>query len=43
VRARAQLDALERLAVVAQRHFVLGAAVDELEQSLGPPPLRHVA
>ena len=37
-----QLDALERLAVVAQRHFVFGAAVHELEQPLGQAPLGHL-
>ena len=35
----AQFDALERGAVVAQRHFVLAAAIDELEHAARQPPL----
>ena len=42
-RARLEPDAFERRAVVAQRHFVFGAAVDELEKPLGQPALRDLA
>ena len=38
-RAVAQLDALERRAVVGDREMVLGGAVDEVEHALRQPPL----
>ena len=40
--ARHQADVLEHLAVVAQDHFVFGAAIDEFEQPLGQALLCHV-
>ena len=38
-RAMAQLDALERRAVVGDRDVVLGGAIDEFEHALRQPPL----
>ena len=42
-RAMAQLDALERRAVVGDGDVVLGGAIDELEHALRQPPLRRRA
>ena len=40
---RLQLDALECRAIVAQRHLVFRAAIDELEEPLRQALLRHLA
>ena len=42
-RAMAQLDALERRAVVGDGDVVLGGAIDEFEHALRQPPLRRGA